>query len=237
MNGAVIRIDKNTGAAAPSNPNVSHPDADGKRIIAFGLRNPFRFTFHPTTGDIWLGDVGAKAYDEINRVADRRRRSRTSAGPATKGPTRRPATTTRTCPSARPCTRPPSTWRPFFSLQVRQKLFPADTCTHGRAAPPSRAWRSIPPAAATTPASYRGGMFFSDYSRGCIWSMDAGADGQPNTAPWPPSPPRPPASSICRSGPAAICSTSATRAARSGASASRRRPPSRPPTRPVARRR
>ncbi len=39
-----------------------------RRIIANGLRNPFRFTMRPGTNDLWLGDVGWNTWEEINRV-------------------------------------------------------------------------------------------------------------------------------------------------------------------------
>lgn len=37
-------------------------------VYALGLRNPWRFSFDPTTGDIWIGDVGQGAQEEINRI-------------------------------------------------------------------------------------------------------------------------------------------------------------------------
>jgi glucose/arabinose dehydrogenase len=37
-------------------------------IWAYGLRNPFRWTFHPTTGEIWVGDVGQDNVEEISHV-------------------------------------------------------------------------------------------------------------------------------------------------------------------------
>ena len=62
-------------------------DPNARRIIAYGLRNPFRFTLRPGTSEIWIGDVGWSNWEEINRIVDpdRRRSSTTSAGPATKG--------------------------------------------------------------------------------------------------------------------------------------------------------
>jgi hypothetical protein len=37
-------------------------------IWARGLRNPWRFTFDSWTGDLWIGDVGQNAWEEISRV-------------------------------------------------------------------------------------------------------------------------------------------------------------------------
>ena len=38
------------------------------RIIAYGLRNSFRFTNRPGTSEIWTGDVGWGDWEEINRI-------------------------------------------------------------------------------------------------------------------------------------------------------------------------
>ena len=43
-------------------------DANARRIIAYGLRNPFRFTIRPGTSELWVGDVGWNDWEEINRI-------------------------------------------------------------------------------------------------------------------------------------------------------------------------
>ena len=70
--GALLRIDVNGGAATgeaysipESNPFV---DAENARpeIWAYGLRNPWRFSFDRETGDLWIGDVGQNEWEEID---------------------------------------------------------------------------------------------------------------------------------------------------------------------------
>lgn len=57
--GKMLRLDINTNTAyriPPGNPFVGVPGLD--EIWALGLRNPWRFSFDHTTGDLWIGDVG-----------------------------------------------------------------------------------------------------------------------------------------------------------------------------------
>ena len=68
LNGALIRIDPATGAAPSDNPNAGSADANARRIVAYGFRNPFRFTFRPGTSELWIGDVGWDTWEEIDRV-------------------------------------------------------------------------------------------------------------------------------------------------------------------------
>ncbi|HKE48867.1 MAG TPA: PQQ-dependent sugar dehydrogenase, partial [Rhodanobacteraceae bacterium] len=69
IDGAISRVDPMTGAGAPGNPLAGGSNTpNAQRIIAYGLRNPFRFTFRPGTGEVWLGDVGENVWEEINVI-------------------------------------------------------------------------------------------------------------------------------------------------------------------------
>ncbi len=59
--GKILRVSPATGAAAPGNPF-------GTRVWAYGLRNPWRFSFDRATGDMFIGDVGDGQREEIDRL-------------------------------------------------------------------------------------------------------------------------------------------------------------------------
>lgn len=65
--GKILRIDVDQGdpyTAPAGNPFTSR--AGRPEIWAFGLRNPWRFTFDHETGDLYIGDVGQNQYEEID---------------------------------------------------------------------------------------------------------------------------------------------------------------------------
>jgi uncharacterized repeat protein (TIGR01451 family) len=69
LDGSILRINPSTGEGAPDNPLASTGlSENARRIIAYGLRNPFRFTERPGTGEIWVGDVGWNTWEEVNRI-------------------------------------------------------------------------------------------------------------------------------------------------------------------------
>ncbi len=70
--GKLLRIDATPTGDEPyeipaDNPHVGD-DEFRPEIFAMGLRNPFRMSFDPVTGDLWIGDVGQSCWEEINRI-------------------------------------------------------------------------------------------------------------------------------------------------------------------------
>ena len=66
--GKILRIDVDRGtpfAIPPDNPFVANA-AVLPAIWAYGLRNPWRFAFDRATGDLYIGDVGQNALEEVD---------------------------------------------------------------------------------------------------------------------------------------------------------------------------
>ncbi len=72
--GKMLRIDVDTRSGnldygiPPDNPYVGNPNGYREEIYALGFRNPWRYSFDPVTGWLWLGDVGQGRYEEIDIV-------------------------------------------------------------------------------------------------------------------------------------------------------------------------
>ena len=176
----VIRVDPRTGAALPDNPlRRQHRRRTPRRIVAYGLRNPFRMTIRPGTNEICgsatsAGTTGRRSTASPTR---RRRRSRTSAGPATRASAAQPG------------------YRRAEPQHLQQPVPAAGTVDRRRTSRTGTARASSParPAAtggssitglavlsrpaAPTRRAYNGALFFADYTRDCIWAMLPGPNG------------------------------------------------------------
>ena len=148
-----IDIDAPTGdlpyGVPDDNPFVGRAGARPE-IWAYGLRNPWRFSFDPATGDLWIGDVGQSEHEEIDHSGGGRGGNfgwNVMEGNA--------------------CYEPPSGCdRSEFELPVAQYSHDLGCSVTGGHVYRGRAQRAL-----------RGVYLFSDYCSGTIWGLDAARPG------------------------------------------------------------
>jgi glucose/arabinose dehydrogenase/PKD repeat protein len=183
LDGTVLRVDPNTGAGLPGNPFFSSTDPNARRIIASGLRNPFRMTFRPGTNELWVGDVGWNVWEEINRIPNATDNVAENFGwPCYEGSPRQSGydgTNLDICESLY-AEGAGAVAAPYYAYRHSDKVLSTDNCPTGSSSISGLAF--YPEAGGSYPASFRGGVFFSDYSRNCIWFIPKGTNGQPDPA-------------------------------------------------------
>jgi len=180
LNGAVLRIDPDTGAGVAGNPFASSSDANARRIIAYGLRNPFRIGFRPGTNELWVGDVGWNDWEEINRIPDATDATAENFGwPCYEGTARQPGYDNQNLPicetlygSANAVT------QPYFTYKHTDHVIAGEACPIGGSSATGVAF--APTSGGPYPAEYAGALFFSDYTRRCIWAMEKGGTQNPS---------------------------------------------------------
>ncbi len=163
LNGTVLRLNPASGAAAAGNHGGASLDAIRQRIVAYGLRNPFRMTFKPGTGELFIGDVGYSTWEEVNRLTDTDASGGTPnfGWPCREGTdtgtyyTRTPrymlrASTRRRSPARTTRTGRPATWRP--TTGARRAVGRPGRAPRS-AASRSRPRRATPPSTATACSS------------------------------------------------------------------------------------
>lgn len=167
--GTLIRINPDTGAAMPDNPLIGGNTGDD-RIVAYGLRNPFRLALDNQTGNMWIGNVGWNSWEEIERVPNVSDAIVENFGwPCYEGTPRQPG-------------------YDAANLPVCEALYTANTSK-------SPYYEYINPAGGAAsisgtavyrgnnfPSSYSGALFFADYSQMWIKVMMPGGNGLPNPA-------------------------------------------------------
>ncbi|MGF1668806.1 MAG: PQQ-dependent sugar dehydrogenase [Balneolaceae bacterium] len=74
LHGNILRIDVDQTdpglnySIPADNPFVDNEEGWREEIFAWGLRNPFRFSFDSQTDELWVGDVGQNRREEVNIV-------------------------------------------------------------------------------------------------------------------------------------------------------------------------
>jgi glucose/arabinose dehydrogenase len=173
--GKILRIDVNTTTGPlpygipPDNPFVgsSQPGVRAE-IWAYGLRNPWRFSFDRETGDLFIGDVGQSSREEIDFVRAG------SAGGMNFGWRVMEGTQCTNLPGDPPCNDPSFTFTP-----------PIVDYDHGQGCSVTGGYlyrgRAVPELIRTSPPEegqlFKGIYVFGDLCSGTIWHISATAAG------------------------------------------------------------
>ena len=183
LDGAVLRVDPATGAGMPGNPFAGSSNANARRIIAYGLRNPFRITARPGTDEVWVGDVGWNTWEEINRIPNGTDAVAENFGwPCYEGVGRQGSydgTNLDLCETLY-AQGTGAVAAPIYAYNHSGTVITGETCPTGSSSISGLAF--YPETGGSFPAAYRGGLFFTDHSRNCIWFMPKGTNGQPDPA-------------------------------------------------------
>jgi glucose/arabinose dehydrogenase len=189
LDGSVLRLNPDTGAAMAGNPLIGSADLNARRIVAHGLRNPFRMTIRPGTSEVWLGDVGWNIWEEINSIPNPTARVTNFGWPCYEGAyldaggassARQPGydgANLNLCENLYAAgTGEVAT--PYYAYNHSALVVPGESCPSGGSSTSGVAF--YPTSSVPYPADYRGALFFADYTRDCIWVMKTGGGTLPN---------------------------------------------------------
>ena len=171
--GKILRIDVNTTTGLlpygipADNPFVGSPRPDVRpEIWAYGLRNPWRFSFDRLAGDLFIGDVGQSAREEIDFV-----RAGTAGG-INFGWRVMEGTQCTNLGGGPPCNDPGFT-QPIVDYDHSQGCsITGGYLYRGREVP-----ELIPTSPPTTGQLFNAVYVYGDYCRGTIWQISATAAG------------------------------------------------------------
>jgi glucose/arabinose dehydrogenase len=141
--GKILRINPD-GSIPADNPFYSQTSGKNKSIWAYGLRNPFTFAFNSSSGRMFINDVGAKTWEEVNDGIA----GSNYGWPLTEGPTTDPRF------------RGPIYWYAHGTTNST-----GCAITGGSFYAPARV---------QFPSSFVGDYFFSDYCSGWVRRLDLG---------------------------------------------------------------
>ncbi|MEU4216806.1 discoidin domain-containing protein [Actinoplanes sp. NPDC026623] len=175
LSGAILRLDPLTGAAAAGNPAGASPDPIARRIIAHGLRNPYRFAMRPGTSEVWLGDVGWNTWEEIDRLSNPTAAVTNFGWPCFEGTARQGGYDSADLSLCEGLYAAGGQAAPHYAYQHTAKVVAGETCPTGGSSVSGVAF--YPTAGGDYPAAYQGALFFADYTRDCIWAMRPATPG------------------------------------------------------------
>jgi uncharacterized repeat protein (TIGR01451 family) len=176
LNGSILRIDPETGEGLADNPNAAHADPNARRIVAYGLRNPFRFALRPGTSELWIGDVGWNEWEEIDRVQSPTAGVTNFGWPCYEGDDPQSGYDGTNLAVCETLYGKRTAEEPVLAYHHDDQVVPLESCPTGSSSVAGLAFYG----AGSYPFSYQGALFFTDYNRRCIWSLLPDASGTPD---------------------------------------------------------
>lgn len=151
--GKLLRIDVDSASPYAIPPGNPFANGGGKpEIWAYGLRNPWRFSFDRVSGDLWIGDVGQDKWEEIDFQPS------TSIGGENYGWHRMEGT---------------HCFNPSSNCQTADLTLPVAEYSHALGCSVTGGYRYH----GTRYRRLQGLYFYSDYCSGTIWTLRQSADG------------------------------------------------------------
>jgi glucose/arabinose dehydrogenase len=161
LSGAVTRVDLRSGA---------------HRLVAFGLRNPFRFVLRPGTSELWIGDVGSSRADELDVADGAAAEPRNFGWPCYEGRSRLRSYDEAELPLCERLYADGGVAEPEAVFERDEPLLAGDPCGSGTQALSGVTFYG----SGSYPPRYHGALFFADYARRCIWAVLPDDDGRPD---------------------------------------------------------
>lgn len=189
-NGKILRLFvanmPGTGSGPPPLGDITPADnpffgsTDNARLVyAYGLRNPFRFTVDFPTGNLYIGDVGLLAWEEVDELVALGYTGNNYGWPALEGFVPPPCCTE--CAS-----------HPPFTDPVHVYANPTDPDLSAVVIAGPR-YRRAPDAPSSFPFEYVGDVFIAEFYAGWIrrlkrtgdaWDIAPAVPGQPDAGSW-----------------------------------------------------
>ncbi len=178
LNGAILRLNPENGAAAPGNPFLFSPDPNKRLIVGYGLRNPYRMTMRPGTSEVWIGDTGWNSWEDIDRLVDPLAMTPQNFGwPCYEGNGQQSEYASSGIPLCGSLYAAGSgaVSPPFLSYDHVPTGQPGQGCDNNGYSPSGLVF--YPHSGGVFPAEYGGSLFIADYSRKCIYVMKTAQQG------------------------------------------------------------